>query len=104
MFHLKKPLNILKSQTRHSGPGQMTGKSNITQPKVGIEDIASPNINLKMNKDPLQWYIDLRKDGTFAHAGAGLGFDRLVSICTMVENGNIRDAIPFPVAYKECAY
>ena len=65
-----------------------------------MERLESKGINPK----PLDWYIDLRKNATFAHAGAGLGFDRLVSALTMVEGGNIRDAIPFPVAYKECSH
>ena len=54
-----------------------------------------------MDVGPLEWYVDLRRNGSFPHAGAGLGFDRLVSICSLME-GNIRDVVPFPVAYQEC--
>ena len=50
-----------------------------------------------MDPASLQWYIDLRKNGSTPTAGAGLGFDRLVRICTGMEN--IRDAVPFPVTY-----
>jgi len=51
------------------------------------------------NMDPssLQWYIDLRKNGSTPTAGAGLGFDRLVRVCTGMEN--IRDVVPFPITY-----
>jgi asparaginyl-tRNA synthetase len=56
-----------------------------------------------MDKEGYEWYIDLRKNGTFPHGGAGLGFDRLVSFCTSME-GNIREAVPFPVCYQECNY
>jgi asparaginyl-tRNA synthetase len=56
----------------------------------------------KMDVSTLQWYVDLRKDGSLPTFGAGLGFDRLVRICTGMEN--IRDVIPFPVAYEECDY
>lgn len=56
-----------------------------------------------MDPKPLEWYLDLRKNGGTYTGGAGLGFERLVSICTSME-GNIRDAIPFPVAYEECYY
>jgi len=56
----------------------------------------------KMDATTLQWYIDLRKDGSLPTFGAGLGFDRLVRICTGIDN--IRDVIPFPVAYEECDY
>lgn len=57
----------------------------------------------KMDVIPLDWYLDLRKNGTFPHGGAGLGFDRLVAIVCFME-GNIRDAVPFPVAFGECFY
>jgi asparaginyl-tRNA synthetase len=40
------------------------------------------------------FYVDLRKYGTAPHAGFGLGFERLVLLCTGM--GNIRDVIPFP--------
>lgn len=59
----------------------------------------------RRNMDPkqLDWYLDLRKNGGTYTGGAGLGFERLVTICTSME-GNIRDALPFPVAYEECYY
>lgn len=56
-----------------------------------------------MDKSKLEWYTDLRKNGSFPHAGAGLGFDRLVSVCCLME-GNIRDVVPFPVSYQECRF
>ena len=42
----------------------------------------------------LDWYRDLRRYGTVPHAGFGLGFERLLSYITGMEN--IRDVIPFP--------
>ena len=56
-----------------------------------------------MEHEKLQWFIDLRKNSTFEHGGAGLGFDRLVNMCTLMD-GNIRDVVPFPVAFQECDY
>jgi len=56
-----------------------------------------------MDKTKLDWYLDLRKNSTFPHGGAGLGFDRLVNFCSLMD-GNIRDVVPFPVAYQECNY
>jgi asparaginyl-tRNA synthetase len=56
-----------------------------------------------MDKSKLDWYLDTRKNGSFPHAGAGLGFDRLVSVCCLME-GNIRDVVPFPVSYQECRF
>lgn len=40
------------------------------------------------------WYMELRKFGSIPHAGFGLGFERLLLLCTGIEN--IRDIIPFP--------
>ena len=42
----------------------------------------------------LWWYRDLRRYGTVPHAGFGLGFERLLTYVTGMDN--IRDAIPFP--------
>ena len=44
--------------------------------------------------DELWWYRDLRRYGTVPHAGFGLGFERLISYVTGMEN--IRDVIPYP--------
>ncbi len=41
-----------------------------------------------------QWYIDLRRYGSFPHSGFGLGIERLVKWLLGLEH--IRDAIPFP--------
>lgn len=40
------------------------------------------------------WYRDLRRYGSVPHAGFGLGFERLISYVTGVNN--VRDVIPFP--------
>ena len=54
---------------------------------------------------PLEWYLDLRKNGTWRHYGGGLGFERLVGMLTMDSNNfNVRDCCAFPVAYGECKY
>ncbi len=44
--------------------------------------------------EELWWYRDLRRYGTVPHAGFGLGFERLLTYVTGMEN--IRDCIPFP--------
>ena len=42
----------------------------------------------------LDWYMDLRKYGSVPHGGFGLGFERLVQMCSGMKN--IRDVIPYP--------
>ena len=46
--------------------------------------------------DPVEygWYLDLRRYGSVAHAGFGLGFERLIQFVTGM--ANIREVIPFP--------
>jgi asparaginyl-tRNA synthetase len=44
--------------------------------------------------DAYDWYLDLRRYGTFAHAGFGLGLERTVAwICGLP---HVRETIPFP--------
>lgn len=57
-----------------------------------------------MDKSILKWYIELRNNSNSAQTGgAGLGFDRLVNFCCLMD-GNIRDVVPFPIAFEECEY
>jgi len=56
----------------------------------------------KVSVEPLQFYLDLRRFGTVPHGGFGLGLDRMCMLFTGMEN--IRDVIPFPVAYQNCKY
>jgi asparaginyl-tRNA synthetase len=45
-------------------------------------------------REAYEWYIDLRKYGTFPHSGFGLGLERTVAwLCKL---SHIREAIPFP--------
>lgn len=48
------------------------------------------------------WYLDTRKYGSVAHAGFGLGFERLLMLVTGVSN--IRDVIPFPRTPKHLEF
>ena len=58
----------------------------------------------KKNMDigPLQWFVDLRKDGTAPHGGWGMGFDRFVMFLTNA--ASVRDIVPYPVYYQHCPY
>jgi asparaginyl-tRNA synthetase len=48
----------------------------------------------QLPREPFEWYLDLRRYGTVAHAGFGLGIERTVAwICGIT---HLREAIPFP--------
>ena len=48
----------------------------------------------------LEWYVDLRRVGSFPHGGYGIGFDRLLQYSTGVRN--IRDVVAFPRMMGSC--
>jgi asparaginyl-tRNA synthetase len=50
--------------------------------------------NPGMNEEAYWWYLDLRRFGGVAHAGFGMGFERMLMYLTGMKN--IRDVIPFP--------
>lgn len=51
----------------------------------------------KLNMKDFEWYLDLRRYGTFEHSGFGLGIERTVAwICGLP---HVRESIPFPRLY-----
>lgn len=54
----------------------------------------------KTGDNSLSWYMDLRRWGCPPHGGFGLGFDRLLSYLTGVQN--VRDVVPFPRHFEKC--
>jgi asparaginyl-tRNA synthetase len=79
--------------------GEIIGGS---QREERIDHLQQRMAEIGIGKDSLQWYLDLRRFGTVPHAGFGLGFERLVMICTGLEN--IRDSIPFPRYPGHCNF
>lgn len=57
-------------------------------------DVLDARMQDEVMAKELWWYRDLRRYGTVPHAGFGLGFERLLTYVTGMEN--IRDTIPFP--------
>jgi asparaginyl-tRNA synthetase len=45
-------------------------------------------------REPLEWYLDLRRYGTFEHSGFGIGMERTLAWITGVHH--IRETIPYP--------
>jgi asparaginyl-tRNA synthetase len=54
-----------------------------------------------MDKSALEWYLELRKQGSTPHGGFGMGFERLISYATGIEN--IRDVTAFPRWVDNCS-
>uniref|UniRef100_A0A6P6Y593 asparagine--tRNA ligase n=1 Tax=Dermatophagoides pteronyssinus TaxID=6956 RepID=A0A6P6Y593_DERPT len=71
--------------------GELIGGS---QREENLELLLKQMEDKHIDKAELEWYLDLRKFGTVPHSGFGLGFERLVMLCTGIEN--IRDVIPYP--------
>ncbi len=61
------------------------------------DDLATLEKRIKENKLPkssFEWYLDLRRYGSFTHSGFGLGLERTVAwICHVP---HLRETIPFP--------
>ncbi|MCB0351747.1 MAG: asparagine--tRNA ligase, partial [Bdellovibrionales bacterium] len=51
----------------------------------------------KLNRADFEWFLDLRKYGTFQHSGFGLGIERTVSWICGIQH--VRESIPFPRLY-----
>ena len=50
-----------------------------------------------LENSDLNWYLDLRRFGSFPHSGFGLGLERLVTwVCGL---DHVRESIPFPRLY-----
>lgn len=84
-------ITVAASDLLVPGIGELIGGS---QREDSYEKLLNRCEELKMDIEPLKWYLDLRKYGYFMSSGFGLGFERLVMYLTGVNN--IRDAIPFP--------
>lgn len=81
------------------GIGEIIGGS---QREERLDVLDARLASMELNPDDYSWYRDLRRYGTVPHAGFGLGFERLVSYVTGVQN--IRDVIPFPRAPKSAKF
>jgi asparaginyl-tRNA synthetase len=99
------PKEIKSFYMKHNEDGKTVRAMDVLFPKIGeiiggseresdYEKIMNHVKSIKMNTDPIWWYLETRKFGTAPHAGFGLGFERLMLFVTGMTN--IRDVIPFP--------
>lgn len=81
------------------GSGELMGGS---QREEDYEKLVARMDELGMEKEGLDWYLNLRKFGGCKHSGFGMGFERLLIYLTGVEN--IRDVIPYPRTPRNCDF
>lgn len=81
------------------GAGELMGGS---QREEDYDKLIARMEELKMDRDAMEWYLNLRKFGGCVHSGFGMGFERLLIYLTGVEN--IRDVIPYPRTPGNCEY
>jgi len=48
----------------------------------------------KLPREPLEWYLDLRRYGTFTHSGFGIGMERTLAWITQIHH--VRETIAYP--------
>lgn len=81
------------------GCGELMGGS---QREENYEKLISRMAEFNVNREDIEWYLNLRKFGTTIHSGFGMGFERLIMYLTGMEN--IRDVIPYPRTPGSCEY
>lgn len=81
------------------GIGEIVGGS---QREERYDVLKSKIQDFGIEEESLWWYLETRKFGTCVHSGFGLGFERLVSFVTGMQN--IRDVIPFPRTPKSAEF
>jgi len=73
------------------GYGEIIGGS---QRVADLETLLARLEEHHLPREPLEWYLDLRRYGSVPHSGFGLGIERLVAwLCGLK---HVREAIPFP--------
>lgn len=81
------------------GAGELMGGS---QREENYEKLVTRMDELGMEKESMDWYLNLRRYGGCVHSGFGMGFERLLIYITGVEN--IRDVIPYPRTPGNCEF
>ncbi len=76
------------------GYGEVIGGG---QREESLEKLLTKIKEHKLSQADFEWYLDLRRYGSFPHSGFGLGIERTVAwICGL---SHVRETIPFPRLY-----
>ncbi|MBV2167279.1 MAG: asparagine--tRNA ligase [Bdellovibrio sp.] len=81
------------------GIGEIIGGS---QREDNLELLEKRMKEVGLHPEDYSFYLDLRRYGSFPHAGFGLGFERMMMYLTGMTN--IRDVIPFPRTPKNALF
>lgn len=81
------------------GSGELMGGS---EREVDLDKLNELIKVHNVDRNQIEWYINLRKFGSCYHSGYGMGFERLIMYLTGIEN--IRDVIPYPRTPGNCEY
>jgi len=81
------------------GAGELMGGS---QREENYDKLLKRMEDMGVEKEPVDWFCNLRKYGGCVHSGFGMGFERLLIYLTGVDN--IRDVIPFPRTPGSCEF
>ena len=81
------------------GAGELMGGS---QREEDYDKLIQRMNELNVDREPVEWFLNLRKYGGCVQSGFGMGFERLIMYLTGIDN--IRDVIPFPRTPKNCEF
>ena len=81
------------------GAGELIGGS---QREEKLDVLLERMEELGVDKETIDWYVNLRRYGGCIHSGFGMGFERLIMYLTGIEN--IRDVIPYPRTPGSCEF
>lgn len=99
MFHNEDGKTVRAMDLLVPGVGEIIGGSQ----REDREDVLLQRMKEEgMSEDVYGWYLDVRRYGSFPHAGFGLGFERVLMYITGMKN--IRDVIPFPRTPNQAAF
>ncbi|NLI99491.1 asparagine--tRNA ligase [bacterium] len=73
------------------GYGEIIGGSQREDDLKKLENAIKSN---NLPREPLEWYLDLRRYGSFEHSGFGIGMERTLAWITGIHH--IRETIPYP--------
>lgn len=73
------------------GYGEIIGGS---QREDDLEKLETAIKRHNLPREPLEWYLDLRRYGTFVHSGFGIGMER--TLAWIIQIHHIRETIPYP--------